>query len=367
MSHPVLIVGPVPPPFGGMALQAKALFERLRNDGIDVELLATNPRLPAPISIIKGVRTLIQSIFFLWTLTRALLRARVVHLLGASHWYFLLRVVPTMILGKLFGRRVILNYRGGEAPDFLARFTWLVVPMFRLADVIAVPSSYLLRVFERYHFHPTVIANFVDLKRFRFRQRDRLKPKLLVTRSLEPLYNVKMALEAFAIVQKKYPDAHIDVVGGGSQEIPLRDWVKRLGWTGIDFRGAVPNEEIPGYLDNADILLNPAYADNMPINLLEAFAAGVPVVTTNAGGIPDLVGQDEAALMVNSNDAASMAARIEQLLSQPQTVVRVTAQAKSLCEKLNWEKVGRLWIELYSAAGQCREAENEKSINLITK
>lgn len=114
----------------------------------------------------------------------------------------------------------------------------------------------------------------------------------------------------------------------------------------------MPNEEISAVLEGADILLNPANADNMPINLSEAFTAGVPVATTIVGGIPDLVGQGEPSLTIIPNDAVSMAARIEHLLTHPQTVVRVTAEGKLLCERFNWQKVGRLWTELYDAIGQ---------------
>jgi len=335
-----------------MALQAEALFKRLQQDGIAVELIATNPVLSRATANIRGVRTLTQGVLFVCNLIRALRRNRVVHLLGASHWYFVLRVVPTLVLGKLFRRQVILNYRGGEAPGFFAQWAVFAVPIVRLADVITVPSSYLFRVFERYSLNPTIIGNFVDLERFRFRQRDRLEPRLLVTRTLEPLYNIKMAIKAFAIVQKKYPCAHLDVVGGGSEESNLKAWVRRQGWTGIDFHGAVPNQEIFGFLDRADILLNPTNADNLPMNLLEAFAAGVPVVTTNVGGIRDLVGQDEAALTVNPDDAASMAVRIEQLLSEPQTVVRITQEAKSRSERFTWDKIGRSWIALYQTVNK---------------
>jgi phenylacetate-CoA ligase len=363
----VLIVGPFPPPYGGMALQAKALVERLQKDGISVELLPTNPSVSAILSRVKGLRTVVQSLLFLWNLTFGISRFRVIHILGASHWYFVLRVAPTVILAKLFGRRVILNYRGGEAPSFFARFRLLVSPILRLVDVIVVPSAYLLRVFKAYGHNPVIVPNFVDLRRFRYRRRDRLKPNLLVTRSLEPLYNIKMALNAFGLVQKRHPDARIDVIGGGSEEKSLRNWVRQQGLPGVFFHGAMPSEEIPAYLENADILLNPTNADNMPINLLEAFASGVPVVTTNVGGIPDLVGQDEAALTVNPNDVVSMAARIEQLLSQPQTVTRVTTRARSLCEQFNWEKVGRLWTELYDAIGQGHDLKGENGFHLTTR
>src|SRR5581483_7754709 len=221
----------------------------------------------------------------------------------------------------------IMNYRGGEAPQFFKRFSWLIVPIVRRADAVVVPSGYLQRVFEEHGFHPEVVSNFVDQERFRYRQRDRLRPKLLVTRSLEPLYNVKMALEAFVLLQRKYSDATLDIVGSGSEETALKEWVRRQGLRGVCFHGAVPNERISDFLASADILLNPTNADNMPLNLLEAFAAGVPVVTTNVGGIPDLLGSVEAALLVNPNSPEEMAERVDELLCHSDLVVRLTERA----------------------------------------
>jgi phenylacetate-CoA ligase len=366
MNVSVLIVAPLPPPYGGMALQATALVERLRKDGINVELLATNPPPGRLLGRIKGIRTIVQSLLFLSNLIRALSRRRIVHLLGASHWYFFLRVLPTMVGGRLFGRQVILNYRGGEAPMFFARYRWLVLPILRLAQSIVVPSKYLERIFQAYGQRPKVIPNFVDLELFRFRCRDLLKPNLLVTRSLEPLYNIRMALDTFALVQKLHPEARIDVVGSGSEELALKTYVRQQGWSGVYFHGAVANETIAGYLDKADILLNPSNADNMPINLLEAFAAGVPVVTTNVGGIPDLVGDSEAVLLVNPNDPTAMAACVEKLLAQPQTAAWMTQQASVLCEQMSWDSVGRLWLDLYSAVEPVGAIESKNRIDVPT-
>jgi len=345
----ILIVGPVPPPYGGMALQAQALLERLRHDRIEADLIATNPPIPRFVAAIKGVRTLVQSAVFLGSLARALRRPAVVHLLGASHWYFGLRVIPCLLFAKVFGRRTILNYRGGEAPRFFRRYRPLALPALRLADEIVVPSEYLQRTFNGHGIDVKIIPNFVDLGRFRFRPRERLRPKLLVTRTLEPLYNVQMALEAFAIVKRNYPDAELDIVGGGSQEVVLKGWVRGQGLAGVRFHGAVPNADMPKYLASADLLLNPSNADNMPITLLEAFAAGVPVVTTDVGGIPDLVGACEAALMVKPNDAMEMAARIDELLQDPEKAAQIVRNAKSLSDRMSWARVGPLWHELYRA------------------
>jgi phenylacetate-CoA ligase len=352
----VIIVGPTPPPYGGMALQAKALVARIRNDGVDVDFLATNPSLPAFLARLKYIRTVVQSGVFACKLCRRLLRPRVVHVLGASHWYFVLRVFPAVLLSKLLGHRVILNYRGGEAPDFFSRFSWIVLPVLHMVDDIAVPSSYLKRVFARYGFAAAIIPNFVDLERFKFRQRGVLRPRLLVNRSLEPLYNVRMAIEAYAIIKKNHPAARLDIVGGGSQAAELQTWVDETGIPDVNFHGAVPNEDIPQYLEEADILLNPTNADNMPINLLEAFAAGVPVVSTNVGGIPDLVGADHAALLVDAGDVEGMSASIEELLRRPEKVVSMTQRAKTLCAQMSWPCVGRLWLNIY--AGGPRKSAN---------
>jgi phenylacetate-CoA ligase len=358
----VLIIGPAPPPYGGMALQGKALVERLQGDGVDVAFLATNPSIPLFIAKLVVIRTLIQSCVFLWNLCRELTRRQVVHVLGASHWYFILRVLPTIVLSKCFGRRLILNYRGGEAPTFFARYRRLVLPALRLVDEIVVPSAYLHRVFAAYGFAAAIIPNFIDLRRFRYRPRRVLAPRLLVNRTLEPLYNVRMALEAFSIIEKSHSGARLDVVGGGSEAAMLRDWVSARNLQGVHFQGPVPNEAVPRCLDNADILLNPSNADNMPISLLEAFAAGVPVVTTNVGGIPDLVGQANAALLVRAGDYEAMAARIEDLLNQPEQVVELTRRAKTLVEEMSWERVSGLWLQIYFPGARSVEASAGASL-----
>ena len=185
-----------------------------------------------------------------------------------------------------------------------------------------------------------------------------MKPRLLVNRSLEPLYNVGMAIEAHALIKAKYPDASLDVVGGGSEAAKLQRWVESRGIAGVRFHGAVPNAEIARYLDTADILLNPTNADNMPISLLEAFAAGVPVVTTNVGGIQDLVGPAEAALLVDAGDAVAMAGRIEELLRDPETVASMTQRAYQMCAQMSWDRIGGLWMDLYDNESVGRGAQS---------
>ena len=104
--------------------------------------------------------------------------------------------------------------------------------------------------------------------------------------------------------------------------------------------------------------MNPTNADNMPISLLEAFAAGVPVVTTNVGGIQDLVGPAEAALLVDAGDAVAMAGRIEELLRDPETVASMTQRAYQMCAQMSWDRIGGLWMDLYDNESVGRGAQS---------
>ncbi len=75
----------------------------------------------------------------------------------------------------------------------------------RLTDTIVVPSNYLVGVFARFGLEACVISNIVELARFRFRDRDPLRPVFLSSRLLEPLYNVGCILRAFASIQRSLP------------------------------------------------------------------------------------------------------------------------------------------------------------------
>src|SRR4029078_2607319 len=134
--------------------------------------------------------------------------------------------------------------------------------------------------------------------------------KLVVTRNLEPMYNLEMALRAFQMINQAHPEATLDVLGTGSEEVRLRAFVKNAGITGVRFHGAIRNEEVPSFLDGADILLNATNVDNLPINLLEALESGVVVVATNAGGIADLLAGCNCASLVEPGDHVAMAEKV---------------------------------------------------------
>jgi L-malate glycosyltransferase len=343
----IALISPQPPPLGGMALQGQALCRRLAAESVAVQWVHTNPRLPKFLDL-WGVRTVLQSALYLAQLLRAFSKSAVVHILAASDMYFFIRVAPAIVVARLLRKHVVLNYRGGAAPNFFARLGWLAWPIVRLANRVTVPSAYLERCFLAAGISCHIVPNLIDVQRFHFRQRDFLQPRLLVNRNLEPMYNVGMALRAFEIIKQGFPTARLDVVGSGVQENELKAWVAEHNLADVSFHGAVANDCMPKLLDQADILLNPTKVDNLPMSLLEAFACGVAVVSTDVGGIPDLVGHDDAAILVRSDDHCRMAAEVQRLLTDPQLAFRLISAGRRITDRFEWSAVKQgLWDAYY--------------------
>ncbi len=129
-------------------------------------------------------------------------------------------------------------------------------------------------------------AQLVDLSQFRYRERAPLRPRLVCTRGFSKYYSVDVVVKAFAEVKKEYPEAQLDLVGGGRLEGDIRKLVADMNLTGVNFTGVASRQEIGKYYDEADIFINASWLDNMPLSVIEAFASGTPVVTTSPECMP---------------------------------------------------------------------------------
>jgi glycosyltransferase involved in cell wall biosynthesis len=323
----------------------------LATEGHAVTFLPVNPAFPPGLRWLRRiayVRTIINEALFVASLRR-LRRADTVHVFSASYWSFLLGPAPAMVAGRIMGKRVVLNYRSGEADDHLTHWGLLVHPWLRLAHEIVVPSEYLRTVFAHHGYRVRVIRNLVDTSRFRYRERVPLRPKLLSTRNLEPYYRVDITLQAFALLKARYPEATLTIVGYGSEEERLRRLAASLGAGGIRFVGKADRPALPGLYDEHDIFVNSSVLDNQPVSVLEAFASGLPVVSTATGDIGAMVRSRETGLLVAPRDPEATAKAIASLLQSPDRALLMARRANQEVEKYTWPAVRGQWAEAYRA------------------
>ena len=346
----VALVAPSMGILGGQAVQADRLLTAWGTDPeVRAWLVPINPDPPRWLRRardIKYVRTLVTQITYWPLLVRELRHADIVHVFSASYFSFLLAPLPAVLVAKLYGKPVVMNYRSGEAPDHLQRSA-LARRVLRWVERNAVPSRFLQDVFAGFGIAADVIPNIVDVDQFAFRRRTPLAPKVLSTRNFEPLYNVACTLRAFQHVQREYPDASLTLVGSGSQEHGLRELAATLGLRNVTFAGRVPPAEIWRFYADADIYVQTPDIDNMPASVLEAYASGCAVVATNAGGVPAILTNETHGLLVDCNDPHATAAAVLRLLKEPALAERLIACARDACDRYRWTNVRARWVSLY--------------------
>jgi L-malate glycosyltransferase len=349
----VAIVAPSLRILGGQSVQADRLVRAWRGDpDVEAWLVPVDPLPRGPLRYglrIKYLRTFITQLAYLPSLPRELRRADLVHVFSASYWSFLLAPLPAVLVAKVFGKPVVMNYRSGEAPDHLRRSA-IARAILRHADRNVVESRFLRDVFAPYGIDAEMIPNIVDVDRFAYRVRDPLRPRMLSTRSFEGLYNVACTLRAFAVVRREFPEATLTLVGGGAEEASLRALAAELGLRdGVDvmFVGRVPSEDMWRYYANADIYLQTPEIDNMPVSVQEAFASGCVVVSTNAGGVPAILTDEVDGLLVPRGDHERAAAQIIRLLRDPSFARALASRARKNCEHYRWEALRTQWLSLY--------------------
>jgi glycosyltransferase involved in cell wall biosynthesis len=204
---------------------------------------------------------------------------------------------------------VVLNQNGVATPGWAGDETEATNAPLRWvlerADFVLYQSEFCRRSADRFlgpARGPARIAyNAVDLKLFSPSGDLSKRPlTILLGGSQYQKYRLTSALEAFAAVRKKIPDARLVVSGKvdwqndpGRSLAEAREFARKLGVEdGIRFTGPFLQKDAPAIYREADLLLHPKYNDPCPTAVIEALACGLGVVYSNSGGLPELVDEN---------------------------------------------------------------------------
>jgi glycosyltransferase involved in cell wall biosynthesis len=349
MSRPirVLLIAPSFEILGGQSVQASRLMKCLGQDPtLRMAFQPINPHLPGWLRQIKYARTLATFLLYISCLLGRAWKYDILHVFSASYYSYSLWTLPALFFAKLYGKKIILNYRDGQAEDHLKNWR-SAIPTIRRMDALVTPSGFLVDVFAKFGLQAQSIFNIIEMDKFKFRQRSRLRPIFLHNRILEPLYNIKCALRAFSLVQSRYPEATLTVAHDGPSRPGLEKFAHDIGLLNTTFVGRIPHPQVPDLYDSVDLYITTPDFDCMPGSLLECFASGLPVIATAAGGIPYIATHMQTALLVDCNDHQAMANWALRLLDDEELVRDLTARAFEECKRYSPVTVQKQWSELY--------------------
>jgi glycosyltransferase involved in cell wall biosynthesis len=144
-------------------------------------------------------------------------------------------------------------------------------------------------------------------------------------------------------------NARLVIVGDGPEREPLEAAVASLGLSDrVSFTGQVNNVQV--YFVAADVLVNPSHSEGSPYVLLEAMAAGLPIVATAVGGVPEMIENNESALLVPASDPQAMADAIARILNDKKLAGQLAENASELVSsRLSPETNVRSLAEIYRA------------------
>lgn len=347
------LIGPLPPPSGGMANQTQQLAELLAAAGATVTMVQVNaPYRPKWTGRLPLLRAGFRLIPYLGSLWRTAGKVDIFHIMANSGWSWHLFAAPAVWVARSRGVPVVVNYRGGEAAAFLRRAGSLVRFSMRRSRALVVPSRFLQGVFAEFGMAAEIVPNIIDLSRFHPRALIRLgAPHLVVARNLEPLYDNLTAIRAFQRIWINFPEARLTIAGSGPDEQHLRLAVQDMGLSdAVRFSGRLAREAMAELYRSADLMLNPSLADNMPNSVLEAWASGVPVVSTNVGGIPYLAKAGVTASLVPPADPFAMAQASLALLADDKLWQQRAQAGLQEAQHYTWACVQPVLSEVYRRA-----------------
>ena len=355
------LVGPLPPPAGGMANQTVQLAELLTREGAEVTIVQTNaPYVPRLVERLRRVRSLFRLVPYVVRVWRVAGNVELMHIMANSGWSWHLCAAPAIWIARLRGTPTVVNYRGGEAAAFLEKSGTVLRWSLRRSNVLVVPSGFLMDVFARNGIASVVVPNIINLERFHPAAATHrpATTHLVVARNLERIYDIATALRAFALIRAATPSVTLTVAGSGPEREALGKLCTELGIAGsVVFCGRLGRDAMADLYRSASVVINPSRIDNMPNSILEAMASGIPVVSTNVGGVPFILREGITGIMIDAGNHVAMAEAVQRILADQALAARIRDAALCEVQQYSWPRVRHQWEAIYASARSCAHGE----------
>jgi glycosyltransferase involved in cell wall biosynthesis len=261
-----------------------------------------------------------------------------------------------ILLGRYFKIPVICSVRGSDLnyyPFDSERMYKASVRVLREADtVITVSRALAEKATEMTEIRrsPRTIYNGVDTQLFsptgrRHENRASLdlpkeKRVLLFVGGFKPEKGVFDLIEAFAEVSRIAPDLVLLMIGDGPEKASMEMLAEKHGVRDrIIFKGNVPHERMPSYMNACDIFVLPTHSEGMPNVVLEAMACRLPVIAGNVGGIPEIITSGHDGLLFPAGNVEALKGCLLKLLADTGPAVLMGERAwKKVKEGFSWAK-----------------------------
>lgn len=279
-------------------------------------------------------------------------------------------VFGALAIAKMLSVPIVMSYHT-HVPVYIPRYTfsWLVKPMWlvikflhRAADLTLVPSAAiakdLLEAKVTAENRIRVWNKGVDSESFhpRFRSHE-MRLRLTDGEPDRPLIvhvgrlGVEKSLDCLKSVMDRLPEARIAFIGDG----PYREELEKMfeGMPAV-FTGMLSGEELSQAYASGDVFVMPSESETLGLVVLEAMSSGIPVVAARAGGIPDIIPEDQegkTGFLFTPGDLDDCLDKLRPLLRDGEFREKIGRAARVETEKYDWRAATKkIRNEQYNAA-----------------
>lgn len=324
----ILMIAPLPPPIHGSAMMTKYIKDSdiiNQNFKLDWVNLSTSRRMDEiGKNPIKKIGRFISSFFQTW-LKLISNRYSACYLAITCHGIGFLKDFPFIMLCKLFGNKIIIHqHNKGMSVDAdkklykpLLKYAYSKATVILLSwrlypDIAKIVSRTQVKICP----NGIPVAN-------QYPKAENQVPRILFLSNLIESKGVITLLDACKILKDSNIDFQCDFIGGETSEIPkwrfIDEVIKRNLEKNVTYLGCRFGDEKYRHLANCDIFVFPTNYLNecFPLVILEAMQQKCAIVTTDVGGIPDIIRNDKSGIIVHVNDPSELAAKIKYLITNP--------------------------------------------------
>ena len=195
-----------------------------------------------------------------------------------------------------------------------------------------------------------VVLNGIDLDSFTRDERVEQKPyRIITTASADvPLKGLKFLIEAMTEIIEEIPEAHLMVLGRAKEKGDIAKLISRLNLEEkISFRSGLSQSEVVSLYASSHICVIPSLYEGFGFGAGEAMACGLPLISTQSGGLKEVIGQD--AVIIEARSSKAIVKAVKDLFSNKEKQLALSrAGRKRMENEFNWMKAAEAYEEIYS-------------------
>lgn len=249
----------------------------------------------------------VESIVLLISYCIFLKRIKLIHI-HSSSFSFLWREKWYVYIGHFFHKKVILHLHGGTFELVCKSHIRVLQKAFNKVDMVICVSEYMASIVKKYKLTNKVhvVFNFIEPSSSEFIHKNE---DVVVVSFLGTICKNKGVFDILEMIRqnKDYLKGKVSFNICGQGDTPrLMEIINRYNLKDIiEYKGFVSGDEKRRLLGNTDIYFQPSYFEAFGISILEAMSYGAVIISTNIGGIPEIV-DSSVGLLVSPGDTKEM-------------------------------------------------------------